>query len=249
MSKIITIADYEFKMLIKNKMVWIILTVVVVLALYDNFPSESNYLRLQYLPEQGYVVRRILSQFGVMLLFALMFIISSRISIDINQKYLDFLLPINIAKHQYILGKFIGSYIFAVLILNLYLFINGSIQFFFSSYTFKIIPYFIGGFILVPTTTFFVVSCSISLPILLNAKLFYVLSSTYFLLNTGIIYVENEIIRSFYLYQPDILKLLYKHEGFEFIDIPLLYWNFIFLIVIGIISMILLVFKKSYWRE
>ncbi len=246
MRSIHAIAKYELKMQLKNIGVWLVLAFALAMGLLDNFPSAANMKRLAFLTEQGYVVSRILSQEGVLLLFGLMFFISGRIRDDRKRGTMELFMGSPLAKCQYLWGKISGNYGFTLLMTLLLLLLNALVHFIFNPGRFTLTPYAVGFLALAIPACFFVTACAVALPMVMDIRLFYILFSVYFIINVGVI---SAITRSIYLFQPDLLKLLYKYESFETIHYTKLLWNLTFLIGAGMLSILLLSLNKRFWRE
>lgn len=249
MYNILSISKYELKMQLKNVGLWEIWSFAVAAALWDNFPSEANMNRLDFLTDQGYVVSRLLSHEGVLLLFGLMFMLSDRIRGDKKKGTMELFMASPLSKFQYIWGKFLGNYAALLLVMASYLTVHAVVQCFYNPGPFTILPYAVGFLAMCVPACFIVSACSVALPVVVDIRLFYVVFSVYFLMNSDFIYTENSILRSLYLFQSDMLKLVYTYESFETIMAQKLLWNLAFLLCVGLGSMLLLQGSKRYWRE
>lgn len=246
MGKILAIAGYELKMQTKNIGVWLVLAFALAMSLLDNFPSIENMKRLEFLTEQGYVVRRLLAQEGVLILFGLMFFISDRVRGDKKRGVMELFMASPLAKRQYILGKIFGNYSLALLILLLHLLVNALVHLIFNPGVFTFAPYIAGFFAMAVPAGFFVTAYAVALPVIMDIRLFYIVFSVYFIINIGII---TALPNSIFLFQPDLLKLLFKFRFFEAIDLVKLLWNLLFLIGGGMLAILLLRLNKRFWRE
>lgn len=249
MRNILSILKYELKMQLKNVGFWVVLAFAVAATLWDNFPSEANISRLNFLTDQGYVVSRLLAHEGVLLLFGIMFLLSDRIRGDKKRGTIELFMASPLSKAQYIWGKFLGNYAITLLVMAVYLAVNALVQFIYNPGPFTLMPYAVGFFAMSVPACFFLSACAVALPVIVDIRLFYVVFSVYFLMNSDFIYTENSILRSLYLFQRDMLKLVYTYEQFETVMVTKLLWNLVFLICVGIGSMLLLQANKRYWRE
>ncbi len=152
-------------------------------------------------------------------------------------------------KAQYIWGKLLGNYAALLLVMAAYLGIHAVAQYFYTPGHFTLLPYVVGLFAMCVPACFFVSACSVALPVVMDIRLFYVMFSVYFLMNSDFIYTENSILRSLYLFQSNMLKLVYTYKSFEIIMIQKLLWNLAFLLCVGLASMLLLQGNRRYWRE
>ncbi len=249
MSNVLSISKYELKMQLKNIGIWAIWAFAAAAALWDNFPSEANLNRLEFLSDQGYVVSRLLSHEGVLLLFGLMFLLADRIRGDGKKGTMELFMASPLSKAQYIWGKLLGNYATLLLVMAVYLGIHAVAQYFYTPGPFTLLPYVVGLIAMCIPACFFVSACSVALPAVVDIRLCYVVFSVYFLMNSDFIYIENSILRALYLFQSDMLKLVYTYESFETIMIQKLLWNLAFLLCAGLASMLLLQGNRRYWRE
>lgn len=249
MRNIATILKYEISMQIKSVRLWVVFAFALAVALLDNFPSEANLDRLDFLTDQGYVVSRILAHAGVLMLFGFMFLLSDRIRGDRKKGISELFMASPLSKKQYIWGKVLGNYVTVLFTMAIYFAINALVQLVHNPGPFSPVPYAVGFFAMAVPACFFVSACAVALPAVIDIRMFYVLFSIYFLMNTDFIYTENGMIRSLYLFQKDILKLVYTYIQFEQIIPAGLLWNLAFLICSGIGAILLLKCRKSIWRE
>ncbi len=140
------------------------------------------------------------------------------------------------------------NYAALLLVMAAYLGVHAVAQYFYTPGPFTLIPYVVGLLTMCVPACFFVSACSVTLYVVADIRLFYVVFSVYFLMNSDFIYTENSILRSLYLFQSDMLKLIYTYESFETIMIQKLLWNLAFLLCVGLASM-LLQGNRRYWRE
>lgn len=245
MRNIATIARYEAKMQLKNVGFWLLLAFGLAISLFDNFPSQANMKRLNFLGDQGYVVSRLMMQSGLVLLFGLMFLVSDRIRSDKKSGAAELYMATPLSQKQYILGKFTGNYAASLLLLGIYLAVNASVHLFFNPTPFNLLPYIAGFIVVAMPAAFFVVACSIILPAIVDIRLFYAVFSAYFLYN--IIVVPATHSRPFYMLIGDLVKVVFTY-GFA-ASYQSMSLNFVFLIGLGAVSIALLLWNKRFWRE
>lgn len=247
MHNVAIIAKYECKVRIKSLGYWILLTAGLAISIIDNIPTSANIERLPFLMESGYVVSRLLVQTGVLLLFGIMFIVSNSIRGDKKAGVDNLLMAVDLSKSQYMLGKFLGNYLSTLLLMGIYMLINATVQLICLPEVFSIIPYLVGYITLVLPASFFIVGCSISLPMWIDLRLCYVIFTVYFMLN--ILLVPDSITLPFwFLFYGDLIKLVYKY-GFGTLIMENLISNLLFLIGTGLIIFLSLNFNNRFWRE
>lgn len=249
MHNILSILKYELKMQLKNAWLWMVVAFATGVTLCDTFPSAANMSRLAYLADQGYVVLRLLAHGGVLLLFGAMFILSGRIRGDIRRGTIELLSACPLRKHEYIWGKFLGSYAATLLALALYLVVNALVHWAWNPGPFSPVPYGVGFFAMSVPACFFVSASTVAFPVVVDIRLFYTVFSVYFLINSGFIYTENSILQSLFLFQKEMLKLVYTFDGFDSIAVSRLLGNLAFLLCAGAGSLLLLQGNKRFWRE
>jgi len=245
MRNALTIARYESKMQLKNIGFWLVLAFGLGISLFDNYPSKANMERLEFLTDQGYVVSRLLLQAGLILLFGFMFLVSGRIRGDIKIGIAELYMAAPLSKKQYVLGKFLGNYLVSLLFMGIYMAVNAYVHLFFNPAPFSLLPYIIGFIVIVIPSAFFVVSSSITFPAIIDIRLFYAVFSAYFMYN--VIIVPKNHLRPFYMLVGDTVKIVFPYgSGISYQSMLL---NLLFLIGVGIVSIMLLLWNKRFWRE
>lgn len=82
MNKVFSISKYEYKMQIKRVSGWLVLLFVVIATMMDCLPTTNNMKRIEFLYDVHYYVRRVFAFDGLILLFALMFLMADRLVSD-----------------------------------------------------------------------------------------------------------------------------------------------------------------------
>lgn len=245
MRNVLTIARYEFKMQITNKVFWTILLITSVLSIWEQFPSTENLNRLEHLTNHGYIASRSLTLTGIFLMFASVFIIANRIRIDMEQKTTDILFSTPITKGSYIWGKFLGNYFTSITMCTFFIGSNAAIQAMFNPSPFEILPYIKSLIFITMPTMIFVVGLSTAIPVLIDIRIFYASMSAYFMY--CILVIPNTYEIPFYWIIGDTRKLIYRSFEVPYRSIIL---NNVFLIGIGLCSIGLLsLSSKCLWRE
>lgn len=247
MSKTIGIMHEELKCQMSKLGTWVLLAVGVGIALMDNFPSKKNFNRLPYLSEQSYVVNRLVSQTSLIIMLALIFFIATRIYNDKINSYNELIIVTTLKKSEYILGKFIGNYIYVLIVMALFLGLNFGVQYFYNPYPCSIIPYFQVYIINVLPMSFFIVGLSLSLPLLIDIRVYYIITIFYFLINIMIV-PDNGVNYFYMLSGGEMLKLLYQFgNGSVFLGHITSY--FFFMIGSGLAAVLILFTFNNYWRH
>lgn len=105
MSKMLSIAKYEYKMQIKRIAGWIILLFVLASSMMDCLPVASNLARIEFLGDIHYYVRRVFSFDGLILLFGILFLTAGRMVDDRKTHRRDLFMTAPIGKCSYISGN------------------------------------------------------------------------------------------------------------------------------------------------
>lgn len=113
MSKMLSIAKYEYRMQVKRIAGWIALLFVLVSSMMDCLPVASNMARIEFLGDIHYYVRRVFSFDGLILLSGILFLTAGRMVDDRKTCRRDLFMATPIRKSSYIGGKFIGNFLFA----------------------------------------------------------------------------------------------------------------------------------------
>ncbi len=251
MRKILSIIRYECKMLFFRLATWGVLLVASLVALLDNFPSRENLARLEFLVQPVYFIYRTMSIDGLILIFGLMFILSSRIPVDKKTGVQSLFLAAPISKGQYVIGKLFSGFIYTLTMITLFIALNTVVYAAFSPVDAHMMEYVTPLIkVLVVSglpVSFFIGCCAVALPALMDIRLFYFLISIVFILNAMVVGSAEK--KPFYLIiSGDLLKLLWQHPEFPFHDMGSVMANLSFLIGCGLLSGILLLFKRKFWR-
>lgn len=187
MNKLLSIVKYEYKMQIKRIAGWVILLFVFISAMMDSLPTATNIARVEFLYDIHYYVRRVFSFDGLILLFALMFLMAGRLVGDRKTGRRDLFMAAPIGKNCYIGGKLLGNFLYALtLMFSLLIASLAGFAIFnqsgtpFSSYISAIFE--VSIYVILPAT-FFITASSVMLPELIDIRLFYLIFSILFLVN------------------------------------------------------------------
>jgi len=252
MRKVLSFIYYEYVMQLKRIATWGVLVGAAVITLLDSFPSAKNIARLEFLSQPSYFINRTLSFGALIMAFGLMFLLSNRMSVDRKTGMKSLIMASPVTKHQYILGKLLGGFIYIFTVFFLYLALNILVFFLFVptdvSFSDCTIPFFRALIICALPISIFISFTSIALPAIVDARLFYVLASVLFIINAAS--VESADKMPFYLITSgDLKKLIWQHPKFPYINTDGILANLIFLIGCGIITTIPLFLKRKFWRN
>lgn len=251
MSKLMSIAKYEYKMQIKRIAGWIVLLFVLVSSMMDCLPIASNLARIEFLGDIYYYVRRVFSFDGLILLFGILFLTAGRMVDDRKTNRRDLFMAAPIGKASYIGGKFIGNFLFALTLMYALLIISLAGFILFSPMDVTVWEYvsaiFSVSFYVILPATFFVVASSIMLPELIDIRLVYLVYSILFLINAFSTDQAGPI--PFYIFtQGDLAKLIWQHPKYLEIHIGSACLNLAFMLGISALSIILVAVKRQFWR-
>lgn len=252
MNKSLSIARYEYKMLMKRAATWGILIATSVISLLDGYPSPNNISRLEFLPDPAYFVCRTMSLNGIILIFGLMFLLSARIPLDRKTGAIFLILAAPVKKGQYIYGKLLGGFLYAFSMLTLFLASNTLV--YYAALPLPVsageclIPLFKTIVISVLPVSFFVSAASIALSAIMDIRLFYLFASVLFLINAGTV-SSAEPMPFYMIASGDLIKLVWLHPKWPFINMKSVSLNLLFLAGGGLFSWILLLLNRKLWRE
>lgn len=251
MSKMLATTKYEYKMQIKRIAGWIVLIFVLVSSMMDCLPVASNLARIEFLGDIHYYVRRVFSFDGLILLFGIFFLTAGRMVDDRKTHRRDLFMTAPIGKANYIGGKLLGNFLFALtlmyslLILSLVGFICfGPSDVAIGEYANAI---FSVSFCIILPATFFVVASSVMLPELVDIRMVYLVFSVLFLGNAFTTDQAEPI--PFYIFtQGDLAKLIWQHPKYLEIHLGSACLNLFFMLGIGVLAIILVAMKRRFWR-
>lgn len=252
MHNTITIIRYEYKMQMTRIATWGLLTAAAVLSLLDNFPSAGNLHRLEFLADPVYFIYRVMSQDGLTVAFGLMILLSNRFSVDAKTGVKHLVMAGPTAKAEYIFGKTLGSFCCTVTVFALFLTADAIIYCLAAPFPvaagilFETLVKTI--FICVLPVSFFVCFLSAGLPALLDVRFFYAMAAVLFILNTAAV-SSAEAMPFYCITSGDLARLIWHHPKWTFINTGSIQANLIFLAGSGLLSLLLLFAKKSFWRH
>jgi hypothetical protein len=246
-----SIIHYEYKMQIKRISAWGILIATVVFAMMDNFPSAGNLARLEFLSIPSYFVYRTMSQNTLILVFGLIFLLSSRIPYDFNTGMIGLMMAYPVTKRQYVFGKLFGSFLFTLTMVTVFLTLNTLIYFIAAPFRISapdcLIPLVKTLVVSGLPVCFFISFASAALPAVMDVRLFYLLTSVLFIINAFT--VSSAEAMPFYLITSgDLIKLIWQHPAFPLSDCNSVHANLFFLMGSGSAACMSLFLKRSFWR-
>lgn len=251
MNRMFAVSKYEYKMQIKRIAGWLVLLFVLVSAMMDSLPTTDNLKRIEFLYDIHYYVRRVFSFDGLILLFALMFLMAGRLVGDRKTACRDLFMAAPIGKGSYIGGKLMGNFLYALSLMYLLL-IAAMIGFaVFSDSETSFIDYIsafgeVSIYIILPAT-FFVTASSVMLPEIMDIRLFYLLFSILFLVNA--FSSDTGTAVPFYIFtQGDLAKMIWQHPRWPVIHMGSAALNLLFMLGTGGLSIVLVWCKRRFWR-
>lgn len=252
MSKMLSIAKYEYRMQVKRIAGWIVLLFVLVSSMMDCLPVASNMARIEFLGDIHYYVRRVFSFDGLLLLFGILFLTAGRMADDRKTHRKDLFMAAPIRKSCYIGGKFIGNFLFALTLMYAMLVVSIAGFAVFSPSGTTVLEYIsavisVSVCIILPAT-FFVVASSVMLPELVDIRLVYLVYSVLFLINAFTTDQAEPI--PFYIFtQGDLAKLIWQHPKYLQIHVGSACLNLAFMLGVGILAIGLVAVKRRFWRS
>ncbi len=250
MRKMLCIIWHEYKMQVRRPATWGVLLAAIGATLLDSFPSALNLTRLELLPQPDYFIYRIISVDGLILVFGLMFLLSNRLSVDVNTGMKPLFMASLVTRGQYTGGKLLAGFLYAFSAIAIYLVVNTIIYGAFNPVEFDMANYliplirtiFIGG---LPISCF--ISCAVTLPVVMDIRLFYFALAGVFVVNTVTVGSSDQM-PLYLVTSGDLMKLIWQHPEFPFNDIWSSVANIVFLIGCCLVSWIVLLCKRKFWR-
>lgn len=251
MSRLLSIAKFEYKMQIRRIAGWLVLLFVLVSSMMDCLPTAANIVRIEFLEDVHYYVHRIFSFDGLILLFGILFLTAGCLIDDRKSHRRDLFMAAPIRKVSYIGGKLLGNFLFAVTLMYSLLIISLCGFAFFSSSSIPLEVYIsavidVSLCVILPAT-FFVVASSVMLPEIMDIRLVYLLYSVLFLANA--FSTDTVEARPFYIFtQGDMAKLIWKHPKYAEIYAGSVCLNLLFMLGVGVSAIVLVAAKRRFWR-
>lgn len=251
MSRLFSVAKYEYKMQIKRIAGWAILLFVLASSMMDCLPTATNLARLEFITDIQYYVRRVFSFDGLILLFGILFLTAGCLVDDRKSHRRDLFMAAPIGKASYVGGKLLGNLLYALTLMYALLIISlcGFALFSTSGTSLSV---YIGAVIdvslcIILPATFFVVASSVMLPEILDIRLVYLIYSILFLVNA--FSTDAAEARPFYIFtQGDLAKLIWQHPSNTEFFVGSACLNLLFMLGIGGLAIILVAVKRRFWR-
>lgn len=208
--------------------------------------------RLEFLPDPVYFIYRTMSLYGLLLAFGLVILLSNRISIDQKNGVKTLIMAGLTTKKQYLLGKVLGGLCYTATLFSLFLVVNALIYYCAAPFQVSIGSLVIALvktiMICVLPVSLFISFLSVSLPALIDIRLFFAVTAVFFIINSSIT-GSAESMPYYCLTSGDLVKLIWQHPGWSFQNTGSIQANLLFLIGGGLLSPILLFAKKRFWRH
>lgn len=252
MRKTISIIYYEYKMQFKRLATWGVLIVATAIALLDNFPSESNLARLEFLNQPAYFIYRTMSLDSLIMVFGLMFLMSNRLSIDNKTGVKTIMMASTIRKGQYLCGKLLGGLLYTFSLICIFLMLNTAAYYCATPFEISImdcvVPLFKTLIVSALPVSVFISFCSIAIPALIDIRLFYLLAAVLFVFNASFVGTA-EAMPCYLITSGNLIRLIWVHPKWSQVDMESIISNLIFLLGCGLISWVLLLVKRRFWRS
>jgi len=251
MRKMFFIIKYEYKMQMRRIATWGVLIAATIINLLDNFPSAPNLMRLEFLAQPAYFVYRAMSMNGLILVFGLVFLLSNRFRADHKAGVKSLFMAAPIQKGQYIGGKMSAGFLYALTITVLFLVLNTGAYAIFDPIKNGMAEYLMPLcktiVVSVIPVSFFISFCAIAIPAVVDIRLFYFAISGLFIINAATVGSAGEM--PFYLITAgNVIKLIWQHPKWPFNNTLSIVSNLVFLIGCGLLSWLLLLCKRKFWR-
>ena len=200
-------------------------------------PHIFDYRVFLFQIQPSYLIYRTMSLDGLILIFGLLFLVSSRIHMDKRLGMKNLFMAMPIRKGQYVAGKLLGGILFTFSVITIFLSLNMAIYIFCTPSKLPLIEYILP---LLKTVVIcglpiscFIGCCAVLLPALMDIRLFYLLFSVVFIINAMAVGSDNEM--PFYLITSgDLLKLIWQHPKFVFDNFSSVLANLSFLLGCGL---------------
>lgn len=252
MRKVLSIARYDYKMQIRQAAAWAVLLAVLLLSMADNFPSAANLRRLEFLFRPEYFLQRVIGFGGLIMAFALMFLVAGRFHADEKTGVKQLMMAAAVRKWHYIAGKGFAAFGFVFTMLDIFLLacvmiysiaLPGGVPVletaacFCKAVVISVLP-----------VSIFAGFCAVALPALTDIRLFYLLAVLFFAGNA--VTVDSAEAAPFYLLTSGgLTRLIWVHPKWPYTDYASLWANLFFLLAGGLCPWFLLLLKKGFWRE
>ena len=156
-----------------------------------------------------------------------------------------------IGKESYIGGKLLGNFLYALSLMYLLL-VAAMIGFAVFSHSETPFIDYISAFLevsiyIILPATFFVTASSVMLPEIMDIRLFYLLFSILFLVNT--FSSDTGTAAPFYIFtQGDLAKMIWQHPRYPMIHLRSAVLNLLFMLGTGGLAIVLVSHKRRFWR-
>lgn len=251
MGSVLSILRYEYKMQITRIPTWGVLLTSLVFSLLDNFPSGGNLHRLEFLTDPAYLIYRAMSLDGLLLAFGCMILLSNRFPVDQKTGVKALIMAGPTTKEQYIWGKMLGGLGYTATLFSVFLAANALIYILAAPFQIsaaRLSAALVKGMILcaLPVSVF-VGFVSVNLPALMDVRLFYAIAVVLLMVNASTP-GTSEAMPFYCVTSGDLSKLIWQHPRWPFGSAGSVQANLLFLIGGGLVSWLLLLGKKRFWR-
>lgn len=240
MKELLAVARYEFIMQTRRAAFWISTLLVLAIEIWDTFPSDYNFHRLNNLSNHYYTASKIAEQGGELLLIIAVFLVGDRILRDKKVRTSEVIMAAPVTQTSYVLGKYLGNLAAALLMPAILILVSAVVQGVLNSSHFTLTPYFLAFCLISIPSMSFVTGLSISVPSAFGGvKVYFTLFLAYFMYCYTIF--RNSYAIPFYELIADVPKLIFYSGKIETLPYASAYMNLLFLSVTGNIAIFLLI--------
>lgn len=252
MRKILCILRHETKMQMARPAGWGVFLIALALSLLDDLPTGGNLHRLEFLTDPVYFVARTMSLHGLTLAFGLVILLSDRLALDGRTGVKALIMAGPTTRAQYLLGKLLGGFVYCVSMFALFLAANAAAYALAAPFPVPIGRLAATGIktaiLCVLPVSVFIGSASVSLPALMDVRLFYALAAVLFVVNSSVTGTAGPM--PFYcITSGDLIKLIWQHPKWPYVSAGSVAANLVFLLGGGLLATPGPFLKKRFWGQ
>lgn len=251
MNKTLAILHYELKLRAKRPAVWGVFLAATIMAQLDCFPSAQNLARLEFLNQPAYFVHRVMTLDALLLLFGLAVLLANRFPADRKNGMKHLLLSYPLERRQYILGKLLGGFCLAYLLVALFLVSNTAVYVLAAPFSITpqewLIPLGKALALCAFPASWFTGLLATAVPGVMDIRLFYAAAAVFFGFNAATV-GSAETMPFYLLTSGDLARLLWVHPKWPGLEWGSVIANAAFLLGGGVLCACLPFLKPSFWR-
>jgi len=252
MRKILCILRHEAKMLTVRSAGWGVFLIALALSLLDDLPTGGNLHRLEFLSDPVYFMARTMSLHGLTLAFGLLILLSDRLALDGRTGVKALIMAGPTARAQYLIGKLLAGFGYCTGMFALFLAVNAAAYALAAPFPVPIGRLAAAGFrtlvLCALPVSVFIGFASVSLPALMDVRLFYALAAVLFVVNSSVTGTAGPM--PFYcITSGDLIKLIWQHPQWPYLSVGSVAANLAFLLGGGLLAALGPFLKKRFWRQ